>query len=99
MPIGLDDLFTSANQSAGEPSVAGASEGGLFSYASDLTNLISRGADVYTNLKEAKSLTDQRKVATKAAATVSTNESGNRLVLYLVFGAVVILVLFLYLRR
>jgi len=99
MPIELADLFISSNQSAGEPSVAGASEGGLFSYVSDLTNLISRGADVYTNLKEAKSITDQRKVATKAAATVSTNESGNQLVLYLVLGAVAILGIFLFLRR
>lgn len=99
MPIGLDDLFVSKNQDQGTPSVAGASEGGILGYASDLTNLFARGADVYKSVKEAGSLTKQREQATKAAATVATNESKNNLVLYLVLGGVAIVGLIFFFRR
>lgn len=99
MGLNLSDLFTASNQSQGEPSVAGASEGGFLGTANDLTNLFARGADIYNSVKEAGSLAKQREAASKAAATVSTNDSKNNLILYLVLGGVAIVALIFFLRR
>lgn len=99
MPIGLADLFTASNQDQGTPGIQGASEGGWQAGATNLLGLFQKGADVYSSVKEANSLTKQREQSTKAAATVATNESKNNLVLYLVLGAVALVGLIFFLRR